>query len=158
MRVDPRGVPGEHPYMSQDQQPPGGAGERRFTVAQANAMLPLVRRIVEDIVIGYRRWQERVREFEVVTANSRADEPDERAEQLQDEAQRLAADIDGFVAELTALGVEFKGFDQGLVDFPAVLSGRPVYLCWRLGEPSVQFWHDRDAGFAGRRPLGPRAA
>ena len=158
MRVDPRGTSGEHPYMSHDPQSPGGSGERLFTVAQANAMLPLVRRIAEDIVIGYRRWQERVREFEVVAANSRADEPDERAEQLQDEAQRLAAEIDGFVAELTALGVEFKGFDQGLVDFPAVLSGRPVYLCWRLGEPSVQFWHDRDAGFAGRRPLGPRAA
>lgn len=158
MRVDPRGAPGEHPYMSQDQQSPDGAGERLFTVAQANAMLPLVRRIVEDIVIGYRRWQERVREFEVVSASSRADEPDPRAEELQADAQRIAGEIDGFIAELTSLGVEFKGYDLGLVDFPAELAGRPVYLCWRLGEPSVQFWHDRDAGYASRQPIGPRAA
>jgi hypothetical protein len=39
------------------------------------------------------------------------------------------------------------------VDFPAERDGRPVYLCWRLGEPSVQFWHEIDAGFVGRRPL-----
>ena len=161
MRVDRGGVPSEHPDMSQDQAQhghAGGAGERLFSVEQANAMLPLLRRIVEDVVIGYRRWQERVREFEVVTASSRADQPDERAEELQAEAQRLATESDGFIAELTSLGVEFKGFDAGLVDFPAVLAGRPVYLCWRLGEPSVQYWHDRDAGFDGRRPLGARVA
>ena len=142
----------------QETKHPHGAGSRLFTVEQANAMLPLLRRIVEDVVIGYRRWQERVREFEVVTANSRADEPDARAEELQADAQRLAGEIDGFIAEITSLGVEFKGYDLGLVDFPAELSGRPVYLCWRLGEPSVQFWHDRDAGYDSRQPIGPRAA
>ena len=144
--------------MQDTQHPHAAARERLFTVEQANAMLPLLRRIVEDVVMGYRRWQERVREFEVVTASARADQPDERAEQLQADAQRLAAEIDGFIAELTALGVEFKGFDLGLVDFPGELAGRPVHLCWRLGEPSVQFWHERDAGYSSRRPIGPRAA
>ena len=126
---------------------------QEFTVERANAMLPLVRRIVDDIVTNYRRWKERVQAFELATARSAAGQPDPDAETLQREAQDLARDLDGFVAELRALGVQFKGFDQGLVDFPATLHGRPVYLCWRLGEPSVRFWHDRDSGYEGRRPL-----
>jgi hypothetical protein len=126
---------------------------KQFTVEQANRTLPLVRRIVEDIVSQYRRWQERVREFEVVSANSTAERPDARAEELQREAQLLAAEIEGFVGELTRLGVEFKGYDLGLVDFPAEVDGAPAYLCWRLGEPSVQFWHPIESGYAGRQPL-----
>jgi hypothetical protein len=50
------------------------------------------------------------------------------------------------------LGVEPKGGD-GLVDFPALWDGRLVYLCWKLGEPEVLYWHEIDAGFAGRQPL-----
>ena len=124
-----------------------------FTVEQANRTLPLVRKIAEDIVRTYGRWQERVREFEVVAGKLRADEVDPRAEALQTEAQALAAEITAFVAELEELGVEFKGFDLGLVDFPSEMNGRVVHLCWRLGEPAVQHWHEVGAGFAGRQPL-----
>jgi hypothetical protein len=130
---------------------------KQFTVEQANSTLPLVRRIVEDIVVQYRRWQDRIREFEVVTASSTAERPDPRAEELQREAQSLAAEIEGFVGELTQLGVEFKGYDLGLVDFPAEVGGRPAYLCWKLGESSVQYWHEVGVGYAGRQPINPRA-
>jgi hypothetical protein len=75
----------------------------------------------------------------------------------QRELQALAQEIDGYIAELQELGVEFKGFDMGLVDFPGELGGRPVYLCWRLGEEAVEHWHEIDAGFAGRQPLSPSA-
>jgi hypothetical protein len=126
-----------------------------FTIEQANRTLPLVRRIVDDIVRTYGRWQERVREFEVVAGSLRADGIDEHAETLQNEAQALAAEITGFVSELEALGVAFKGFDLGLVDFPSEMNGRVVHLCWRLGEPAVQHWHEVGAGFAGRQPLTP---
>jgi hypothetical protein len=129
-----------------------------FSVEQANRALPLVRRIVEDIVRDFACWRERVQEFEAAAARSRADAPDARAEQLQAEAQRLAADIDGYVGELTALGVEFKGFDLGLVDFPGEVDGRPAFLCWRLGEPAVEHWHRRDAGYASRQPLAVASA
>jgi len=126
-----------------------------FTVDQANRTLPLVRRIVRDIVEAHAIWQGRVREFEVATVQSRADRPSSRAEELQREAQRLARDIQGFVDELRELGVEFKGYDMGLVDFPSEMEGRTVYLCWKLGEDTVLFWHEVDAGYAGRRPLEP---
>ena len=57
------------------------------------------------------------------------------------------------LAEARQVGVEMKGFDTGLVDFPGLLDGRPVLLCWQLGEDSVQYWHEKDGGFAGRQPL-----
>jgi hypothetical protein len=59
------------------------------------------------------------------------------------------------VGELRELGVEMKGMDIGLVDFPGEIDGRPVCLCWRLGEPAVAHWHELDAGYAGRQPLVP---
>jgi hypothetical protein len=129
---------------------------RVFSVEDANRTLPLVRRIVQDIVEAHAAWARVVERFEVATALSRADAPDPEAEMLQRDAQRLAQDIQGFVEELEELGVEFKGFELGLVDFPSEREGRPVFLCWKLGEESVSFWHEVDEGYAGRRPLGLR--
>ena len=124
-----------------------------FTVEDANKTLPLVRRIVSDAVRDYWRWQEKVREYEEVAANRKVDQPDDDAERLEREAQQLARDIDGYIAEIRQLGVEMKGIDTGLVDFPSEVDGRPVLLCWQLGEDSVQYWHEENAGFAGRQPV-----
>ena len=126
---------------------------RSFTVDEANRMLPLVKRIVSDAVRDYWRWQDTVREFEVAALRSSPDTPDAAAEELQGKATRLAEEIDGYMTELQKLGVLFKGFDTGLVDFPGEIDGRPVLLCWQLGEESVQFWHEESAGFIGRQPL-----
>jgi hypothetical protein len=116
-------------------------------------MLPLVRRIVRDIVEHHARWKQCVDDFGVLTLASTAEAPSAHAAAVEAEAQRLAEDIQGFLEELRDLGLELKGFDQGLVDFPGELENRPVYWCWKLGEPSVSFWHEVDAGYAGRRPL-----
>lgn len=125
----------------------------RFTVDDANRTLPLVRRIVSDAVRDYWRWQEKVREYEEVAANRLVDQPNEDADRLEREATDLAREIDGYVAEIRDLGVDMKGFGTGLVDFPGEMDGKPVMLCWQLGEESVQYWHEEDAGFAGRQPL-----
>lgn len=127
-----------------------------FTVEDANRTLPLVRRIVSDAVRDYWRWQEKVREFEEVAANRVVGEPNEMADRLESEAQHLAREIDGYLAEIRQLGVEMKGFDTGLVDFPGEIDGRPVLLCWQLGEEKVEYWHEESAGFAGRQPLPSR--
>jgi hypothetical protein len=116
-------------------------------------MLPLVRRIAADIVRDYRSWQDAVAAFELAASASTAAAPDPRALQLQREAQRFAADIDGYVRELAALGVECKSLDLGLVDFPGEVAGEPAFLCWKLGEPAAEWGHRRDAGFAARRRL-----
>jgi hypothetical protein len=128
---------------------------RSFTVEDANRTLPLVRRIVEDVVRQHRLWREKILELDLVASSSRADEPRGRAEQLESEAQSLAHEIDGYQHELEELGILLKDRRMGLVDFPSEIAGRKVLLCWRLGETEVQFWHDEDAGYAGRQPLQP---
>ncbi len=131
-------------------------GMKLFTVDDANRMLPLVSRIAADIVNAYARWQDRMREYELLKITERIDAPDPHAAGLEQEIHGIAREIDRFMAELQELGVECKGAEQGLVDFPSEFGGRRVYLCWRLGEPSVQHWHEVDAGFAGRQPLTPQ--
>jgi len=124
-----------------------------YTVEAANKTLPLVRRIVSDAVRDYWRWQEKIRRYEDISATRKPDQPNEEAERLERETQELAREIEGYVEEIRQLGVEMKGLDTGLVDFPAEVEGRPVWLCWQLGEDSVQYWHETDAGFAGRQPV-----
>ena len=128
---------------------------RTFTVEEANRTLPLVRKIVEDVVRQHRVWREKILELDLVASSSRADEPHERAGQLEREAQALAHELDGYQRELEELGIQLKDRRQGLVDFPSQIDGRRVLLCWRLDEAEVRFWHDEDAGFAGRQPLQP---
>jgi hypothetical protein len=131
--------------------------DRIFTVEEANRTLPLVSRIVDDLVRDHRIWEDKVREFELATVGSSPEHPDAIAELLQSEAQRLARDIEGYIAELNHLGVIVKGMDTGLVDFRGQMDGREVYYCWKLGEPSVMYWHEIDAGFVGRQRLHPLA-
>jgi len=57
------------------------------------------------------------------------------------------------VARIDALGLTLRDIEHGLVDFPALVSGRQVWLCWQRGETAIGFWHGHEAGFAGRRPL-----
>lgn len=124
-----------------------------FTVDHANRTLPLVRRIVEDVVREHRRWQESIVELDLLVSGARADMPDPRSSALERRIQAIARDIDQFQAELDALGIHLKDRRIGLIDFPSEMDGRRVLLCWRLGEDSVQYWHDEQSGYAGRQPL-----
>ena len=125
-----------------------------FTVEQANRTLPLVQRIVTDIVAEYARWREKVDRYELIAAGSRSDRG-ESPEQVQarGEVEALAQSIERYLQELGQVGCVLKGFDDGLVDFRSQRGGRDIFLCWKLGEPAVEHWHDVEAGFAGRQPL-----
>ena len=61
------------------------------------------------------------------------------------------------VARIDAFGLTLRDIERGLVDFPALVSGRQVWLCWQLGETSIGWWHGLDSGFDGRRPLAELA-
>ncbi len=66
----------------------------------------------------------------------------------------VAQEIRALVHEIGRLGIEVKDPEQGLIDFPAMRNGREIYLCWKLGEGGrILYWHDIDAGFAGRRAI-----
>lgn len=126
--------------------------KKTFTLADANRTLPLVSRIVRDLVARYPAWRELVEEYELLTSSQRADAPDPRVEQLERRVTAVAREIDGYIHEVTELGAEAQSpLDSGLVDFPGVHDGRPIFLCWRLGEESIEHWHERDGGFAGRQ-------
>jgi hypothetical protein len=126
-----------------------------FTVDHANRTLPLVRRIVEDIVREHRAWQEAIVELDLLVSGVRVDLPDPRATALERRIQSIARDIEQFQGELESLGIQLKDRRIGLIDFPSEMDGRRVLLCWRLGESSVQYWHDEQTGYAGRQPLSP---
>lgn len=122
---------------------------RFFTLEEANRTLPLVRRIVEDIVAEHERLQRLLRRLEEARRT-----PGAGIEPLREEVARVSSTLEGFLGELHALGCVFKGAPDGLVDFYSLRDGRPVFLCWKLGEEEIGWWHDLEAGFAGREPIG----
>lgn len=137
------------------------ARRRIFTPEQANAALPLVRAIVSDLVGLSREVADRRQRLSLLLAGKAKAERDpyhEELVQIQGEMDSDTQQLKEYVEELRSLGVEPKSGSDGLVDFPAILEGRKVYLCWKLGEPQVLFWHDLEAGFAGRQPLRPDCA
>jgi hypothetical protein len=129
---------------------------RTFTVQEANATLPLIRAIVRDLVDASRDVVERRERLLYLIGGRSRDRQDpyrEELAQIEDELEKDSRHLEEYVEELRELGVEPKSATEGLVDFPTILDGRLVYLCWKLGEPEVLHWHELEAGFAGRQPL-----
>lgn len=130
--------------------------KKYFTVEEANKALPLVKAIVSDIVRQNRTVTELQQRLSAVVTEHRRPSSDPYTEELahsQAELESEQSKLEGYIDELTKLGVELKG-DDGLCDFYSLMDGREVYLCWRLGEPEVSHWHELNAGIAGRQPLG----
>ena len=131
--------------------------KKLFTIEEANQRLPLVRAIVQDIVELFADLQSRRDRLSDVLRRRGESSPGklyaEELEQTEDEIRRDEERLAGFIGELHELGIEFKDPVLGLVDFPAEMDGRVVYLCWKLGEPDVRFWHELQEGFAGRQSL-----
>lgn len=140
---------------------PAKTGKRFFNVAEANNALPLVRAIVQDITALASELRERHERLIRLKPSDRfrlSDAHEEELQQVRVELERGQGKMEEYVHELSQLGVELKDYFTGLIDFPSLRNGRPVYLCWRLGEPEVSFWHEVEAGFAGRQRLTPDAS
>ena len=114
---------------------------KHFTVAEANALLPTVRPIVERMVELRRELGEKQALVGAVSTNGGGYDP------------QLRAAIALCVEELNRVGVQVKDLDTGLIDFPSVRDGEEILLCWQLGEDEIAWWHTPDDGFAGRQPL-----
>jgi hypothetical protein len=137
-------------------KPVPGRKKKYFTVAEANAALPLARAIVKDITALARELRERHERLSRLKPNERVS----LGQAYQEEIQQVTAEFERdqermreYVKELADLGIELKDFDTGLIDFPSQIDNREVYLCWRLGEEEVAHWHEIDAGFSGRRRI-----
>ena len=103
---------------------------RHWTLDEATAALP-------DVRVKVQRLRELVRARP--TANG--------------QGARLDTEIAALVSELNTDGIIVRDPERGLIDFPALASGRQVWLCWQLGEERVDHWHELDTGFGSRRPL-----
>lgn len=120
-----------------------------FTVEEANALLPELRRLMRGLEGYKRRLQELGPEGKKASENAVEGGGTEYGIEY---AANVAAFL-GMTQEILALGVEIKDFESGLCDFPHLRGGKVVYLCWKKGESSVEWWHDIDAGFAGRQRI-----
>ncbi len=124
---------------------------RYFTVEEANKTLPLVRRIVTDIVAAHSERTALIKEYGHLDHDLETTKP--RRQELDALLSELTDRINAHIDELEKIGVVLKGFEPGLVDFYAMMEDREVFLCWKLGESQVDYWHEVDAGYAERQPL-----
>ncbi|MDA0746259.1 MAG: DUF2203 domain-containing protein [bacterium] len=115
--------------------------KKYYTPAEANLTLPLVRRIVSDIQETGQRLFKQAEELGEAAAEDTG-------------IKKMIDTLNEFFAELEQLGCSYKdpNFKLGLVDFPALIEGKEVELCWRSDEPSVAFYHGQE-GYAGRKPI-----
>ena len=111
-----------------------------FTPLQARKTLPLVRKIVKDIL-------DTTREIKLI-----ADDLNGKIEE-NSAVKKMVEQVNGFMVELEEIGCYYKdwNFTIGLVDFPAVIDGKDVFLCWKSDEEDILYYHDMEAGFAGRK-------
>jgi len=122
--------------------------QRVFTVAEARAILPLVRSIVRDVRDVWRKIITDPAGADVFFGRRKlADCSTDELNRLQNMEQELSV----FSTELQQLGIELKSPETGLVDFPSVRNGSMIYLCWRDGEPDVLYWHSIETGYLGRQ-------
>jgi hypothetical protein len=122
-----------------------------FSVEEANSLLPEV----QAIVLAIQRAHRAVQKFQAAVKEAAAGA--EHGGGGMAGGSRYASaltDLSLRVNELESLGVQLKDYSRGLIDFPALRDGRVVLLCWQLGEGDrLEWWHDVEAGFAGRQPL-----
>lgn len=141
--------------MSDDEREP-----RLFTVSEAER----TRREVEPILIEAMDCRRKVSELDENLAHvahrimllGGSIVPYEKTAKVRFERDHLADAIKAALARIEATGCVVKDLDVGLLDFPALVDNEEVYLCWKLGEERIRFWHRQDEGFAGRKPIDPR--
>ena len=131
---------------------------RRFTPSEANDELTEIRPLAEEIV-AHRREQRRLQSerqalAQRIAGNGGGIDSAELAE-LEEAERHERVEIARRVNAVHERGAIVKDLDAGLVDFPAVLHGEEVLLCWQLGEEQVEHWHGLEEGFAGRKRLDP---
>lgn len=122
--------------------------DRHYTLEEANAVLPRLEPMLGEL----REARDKLTDAEAHEALSGA-APANGGGTSGRQVGEAFLSVRGMLAELEALGIVLRDIDRGLVDFPAILEGREVYLCWEQGEERIGFWHHLDAGFGGRQPL-----
>jgi len=120
-----------------------------FTIEEANALLPQISRVIKGMLDARQCIIEAQADLWPVLEKAIGNGGSKKAGALLSEFSR----VEQGARRLSEMGCILKDINTGLVDFPTLRNGREVFLCWQHGEPEVAFWHDVDAGLAGRQPL-----
>ena len=123
--------------------------DRIFTVAEANSLIPRLRAILGDVGDEWNR----IRELQPEIQKARDKAPFDGHSEFGVEYVQSVSHLMFLIHQIKEMGVILKDVDQGLCDFPYMRQGRVVYLCWKLGEDAIEYWHEIETGFAGREPL-----
>lgn len=121
---------------------------KHYSVEEARALLPQVRGWLERLQALRREIEQTEHRLATLVAPGH----DVGGDVVHQWLRGLVAAHETF-REFRVREIQIKDLDRGLVDFPAILDGREVFLCWEQGESDIEFWHDLDAGYAGRQPL-----
>lgn len=134
--------------MSEAAGPEGGARdeERRFTVEEANALLP-------DLIPHLEALRDAQAEMDVMEDEVMASVPTNGGGEIHRAYMDASRRAEAALGAITGEGVSVRDPSTGLIDFASERDGEIVYLCWRLGEDRIGWWHPPETGFAGRRPL-----
>lgn len=130
---------------------------RFFTLLEAEALLPQIQKYLQRLSEGRRRHQ--AAETEIAAIHQRIAisggmiPPRAQLVELKRQKELAARSLKETVDAIQATGCQLKDLDIGLVDFPTLYRGKEVYLCWKLGEPDISFWHAVEDGYAGRRAI-----
>jgi hypothetical protein len=122
--------------------------EKHYTRDEARALLPQIRQWLANL----NRLRKDVEKFERRLSQMSAQSDDIGGETVNDWIRALA-DMQQILVEFQRREIFIKDLDRGLIDFPAIIGGREVFLCWESDEDDVEFWHDLESGFAGRERL-----
>jgi hypothetical protein len=139
---------------------------RFYDLDSANARIPEMREILEqlksqredlirlrDLVLERQEAVEAGSEPSGGTRSSDDDEPEDELRLIRLRMQGLIDQMQAAVARIDDLGITLRDIESGLIDFPALANGRQIWLCWRLGEDDIGWWHELDQGFSRRRAL-----
>ena len=120
-----------------------------FTLQEANETLNIIRPLMDEVQVIRQKILENQPEAWPAIEKSAGNEGNRALSNLVQEFEKL----DALVHQIQDTGAQIKDINTGLLDFSALKNGREVYLCWQHGEDDIQYWHEIEAGFAGRQPI-----
>ena len=120
-----------------------------FTVQEANETLMVIRPLLDDVMEIRKKILANQPEAWPAIEKSAGNGGNKALSRMVDDFEKL----DALIHQILDTGVQIKDINSGLLDFSAVRDGHEVYLCWQYGEEDIAFWHEIDAGFAGRQPI-----
>ena len=133
---------------------------KTFTLSEAQTLLPVLEALLLKARAAGARAGELEREMQQLSQRifmSGGMHVDvSAAARRRAEREKSQKEAENTLAEIDEIGVQVKVLEKGLLDFPCLMDGQTVLLCWKLGEKEIGFWHTTDAGFAGRQPLDAR--